>query len=152
MKNYRQQFLCTFILVLLNLFIIPVGLSASCSIENFSINLGNYKAIDNFNREGFGSLTINCDSNIGWTLSVTPGNSGNCNARYMNSANSPSKTLNYNLFIDASYATIWGDGVNCGLSRTGTGTQTIYIYGRIPQGQGLPSGTYNDTLTATLTY
>ena len=69
--------------------------------------------------------------------------------------------LNYNLFYDAAYTQIRGDGT--GGSTTGgasftltkadpTQSTTSTIYGRIPSGQDVAAGSYTDTIIVTVTY
>ena len=69
--------------------------------------------------------------------------------------------LNYNLYFDAAYTQIRGDGT--GGSQTGgaslalspgnpTQTATGTIYGRIPAGQDVAAGAYADTIVVTITY
>ncbi len=69
--------------------------------------------------------------------------------------------LNYNLFFDAAYTQIRGDGT--GGSQTGgaslsltpgnpTQTATSTIYGRIPAAQDVAAGAYTDTIVVTITY
>jgi spore coat protein U-like protein len=70
-------------------------------------------------------------------------------------------TLSYNLFFDAAYTQIRGDGT--GGSQTGgatlaltpgnpTQTSTSTIYGRIPASQDVAPGSYADTIVVTITY
>jgi spore coat protein U-like protein len=69
--------------------------------------------------------------------------------------------LNYNLYFDAAFTQIRGDGT--GGSQTGgasltvssasrTATATSTLYGRIPASQNAVPGTYLDTITVTITY
>jgi spore coat protein U-like protein len=66
----------------------------------------------------------------------------------------PSGTLQYNLYLDATRQTIWGDGT--------AGTQSAFqdtraneayfvsVYGRIPSAQNVQAGTYTDMLVVTV--
>ena len=69
--------------------------------------------------------------------------------------------LNYNLYFDAAYTQVRGDGT--GGSQTGganftlsnsnkTDSTTSTIYGRAPALQDVAAGTYSDTITVTITY
>ncbi|MBX9334084.1 spore coat U domain-containing protein, partial [Serratia marcescens] len=67
-----------------------------------------------------------------------------------------SETLVYQLYQDANYAVLWGDGGNGGavqtVSSTGS-TQEIKIYASLMASSTLPtSGTYNDTVLVTVSY
>jgi spore coat protein U-like protein len=64
-------------------------------------------------------------------------------------------TLGYNLYTTSADTTVWGDGTGSTATVAGTGTgsnQTLTIYGKIPTGENSLSGTYSDTITATITY
>jgi spore coat protein U-like protein len=68
-----------------------------------------------------------------------------------------SNYLQYNLYKDAAYAQVWGDGtggtVTLANTNSGSGTgPTHTIYGRIPAGQDLPVGTYTDSIVITITF
>jgi spore coat protein U-like protein len=69
--------------------------------------------------------------------------------------------LNYNLYFDAAYTTIRGNGT--GGSQTGgatlnltsanpTQTVTGVIYGRMPAGQNVAPGAYSDSIVVTITF
>ena len=99
-----------------------------------------------------GATTVNMVS------SYSAGNSGSYAMRYMLSG---TNRLNYNLFFDAAYTQIRGDGT--GGSQTGgasltlttanrTQSTTSTIYGRIPAGQDVAAGAYTDTIVVTITY
>jgi spore coat protein U-like protein len=65
------------------------------------------------------------------------------------------ETLDYNLYQDSTRTVIWGDGTG--------GSQTVVqpspplntnidvtVYGRVPAGQDVSSGSYSSTVTATI--
>ena len=101
---------------------------------------------------GGGSTTVNVVS------SYSTGQSGIYSSRFMLSG---VNRLNYNLYYDAAFTQIRGDGT--GGSQTGgatlvvskgtpTDSATSVIYGRIPAGQNAVPGSYLDTITMTVTY
>jgi len=105
------------------------------------------------------TLTGNTSTTVNLTSSYSTGSSGTYAARTMKSG---SNSLNYNLYFDAAFTQIRGDGT--GGSQTGGGTLTLTpslrtdttpistIYGRIPAGQDVAPGNYSDTITVTITY
>ena len=99
-----------------------------------------------------GATTVNMVS------SYSAGASGSYALRRMLAG---ANTLNYNLFYDAAYTQIRGDGT--GGSQTGgatlnltpgnpTQTASGTIYGRITAGQDVAAGSYADTIVVTITY
>jgi len=62
-------------------------------------------------------------------------------------------SLTYNLYTDSLRSIIWGDGTSGTMLVGTTGTSATYaVYGRIPAAQDLPAGSYNDSITVTLTF
>ncbi len=88
------------------------------------------------------------------TLDLSTGSSGVYTQRQMASGTS---TLAYNLYTDAAHTTIWGNNAG-GTSHYNTGNTvkppiviTATIYGSIPAQATPASGTYEDSVTVTLT-
>ncbi|MBI2358339.1 MAG: spore coat protein U domain-containing protein, partial [Deltaproteobacteria bacterium] len=65
------------------------------------------------------------------------------------------ESLTYNLYLDGSYATVWGDGTS-GTSfitnNNPVGTQDYTLYARTPLGQDVSAGTYTDVVTVTVEF
>ena len=145
--------------------------AASCSVSSTGVAFGSYDPTSNTPVTGNGSVTINCTyTTLGdWfngftvTSSLTTGS-----GRYANrTLKTSSDALNYNLYLDPGFATVFGNGT------AGTGTSavcypgffsgcsgasgqdgqafTIPVYGRLPGGQDVSSGKYIDTITVTIT-
>jgi len=90
--------------------------------------------------------------------SYTTGASGSYNPRTLVSG---AHVLDYNLYYDAGYTEIRGNGT--GGSQTGGATFTLTtaaptqstsdtMYGRMPAGQNAKVGTYSDSIMVTITY
>ena len=66
--------------------------------------------------------------------------------------------LNYNLYANAARTQILGDGlqgtttITANLNGLLVFSTSAPVYGRIPQSQWVPSGTYNDTVIITVQY
>lgn len=70
-----------------------------------------------------------------------------------------SNSLNYNLYTNASYSLVWGNGTGgtsvVGDSYTmtaGTVIKNYSVYMRIPRAQSVNAGSYADSITVTVTY
>ena len=64
-------------------------------------------------------------------------------------------TVNYQLYSNAGYSTVWGNTVGADTvdSAGATGVnETHTIYARVPSHQNVPIGSYADTITATIWY
>ncbi len=135
----------------------------TCTLVTTNVAFGNYAPLAFGNTDTTGTLKVNCGGVAGllipFNLAISAGSSASFTNRQMKSG---SNTLSYNLYTDASYATVWGDGssstqiISSGVTLDLLGlapAQTFYVYGRIPGRQitAVP-GVYNDTISVTLTY
>ena len=100
------------------------------------------------------TLAWRCTSGSASTISIGPGISGDQLARTMVSGGN---TLAYNLYIDATFGTIWGDGVaptaTVGITPLGMGTAgNTVVNGRVLLADALaaPVGTYTDNVLVTI--
>lgn len=125
---------------------------AICSVNTTAVGFGTYDALAGSPLDGQGSVRFSCLGGFVPMIRITinTGSAGNFDRRMSGPA-----TLRYNLFLDGGRQTIWGDGSG--------GTQAyihrniillavyeITVYGRIPAGQDVPSGSYGDQLIVTL--
>jgi spore coat protein U-like protein len=61
--------------------------------------------------------------------------------------------LSYYLYQNSGKTTIWGNSTDTAVTVTGTGIdKSTSVYGVIPAGQSIPSGSYTDTVTALVMY
>ena len=104
------------------------------------------------------TLTGTTTTTVSLVSSYSAGSSGSFAARTMLSG---ANKLGYNLYYDAAFSQVRGDGT--GGSQTGgasftltrtapTQTTTSVIYGRIPALQDVAAGSYLDTIVFTVTY
>jgi spore coat protein U-like protein len=124
-----------------------------CGISASNLSFGNYTgAVNNAQT----TLQVGCSNGTPYTVGLdqgtTPGGSAS-NPRLM--AGPSGATLAYGLYQNAARTTNWGNSSGSWESGTGTGTippQTLTVYGRIPAGTVPATGSYTDTITATITY
>ena len=66
--------------------------------------------------------------------------------------------LDYNIYTTPGFTSVWGDGSGGTLTQSfngsllSLGSTTFTGYGRVPAGQYVVPGGYNDTLTVTVTF
>ena len=135
----------------------------SCGVTTTNVAFGSYSPLAFGNTDSTGSVKVSCGGVAGllipFNIGISAGYSGSYATRRLKSG---ANLLAYNLYTDASYTTVWGDGssasqlVNASVTLDVLGlspTQTFYVYGRIPGRQltAVP-GAYSDTISVTLTY
>jgi len=104
------------------------------------------------------TVTVSCSNTNyklpSFTVALSAGGAGGFNPRKMSSSGS---NLNYNMYIDSTYTTIWGDGTSGTATQSYNGSlglnQVLFTnYGRVPASQFVKAGGYTDTITVTVTY
>lgn len=133
--------------------------SCSCSVTTTGINFGNYDPVSSSNTDSTGSVRVVCSLLVAiagsFTVDLSTGSSGSFAQRTLTNGAS---ILAYNLYTDPARSQILGNG--SGGSSVITSNflallgvdQSIFIYGRIPGGQNVPIGIYNDVIVVTVTY
>ncbi|MEW6484605.1 Csu type fimbrial protein [Tatumella ptyseos] len=155
---------------------VEVTIKEGCTVANGSsssgtnswgtLNFGTYADLTSIiNGSVLGSggkdaVTVTCTAGLSPTLTLDGGLNESGNVRNMvntttTSGTTTSSDIAYHLYSDASYDTEIKPGTSISLTASGD-AQSIPIYGRIlPTGQSSTapaSGTYTDTVTATLAW
>ena len=110
-------------------------------------------------KTGTSVISVRCSTGTTYAVSLSTGG-GTFTQRLL--SGSGVNKLQYNLFTTLAATTIWGDGTLSTGTVPGTGAgmaaasaQTHTVFGQLPDNafnQGAPSGSYNDTITVTVTY
>ena len=138
--------------------------AVSCTVSATGPIFGTYNPLSATPTYANGQVQATCTllSGSATTVSIVSSYSTGASGTYtLRSMLSGANKLSYNLFFDAAYTEIRGDGT--GGSQTGgatlalttsarTQTTTSTIYGRIPAGQDVAAGAYADTIVVTITY
>ena len=146
--------------------VLAIDLFTGCRISATSVDFGVYDPLSSLHDDNDGEIELSCGSlivvggsSISYTVTLSSGGSGSPTLRKMSKE---SDKLEYNLYIDSSRQTFWGETATH--TRTGTfdysgllgaivvETATFPVYGRIYKGQLVPKGTYTDWITATVLY
>ena len=130
---------------------VPLARSASCFVTTSGLNFGTYNVFSSLDDSVTTTVSVNCTKNKPYSISLSSG-SGTFASRTLTSAVG---TLTYNLFLDSTHLTIWGDGSSGTSIFSGTGSGVAIattVYGRIPARQNVRVGSYSDVITVTVTY
>ena len=133
--------------------LIEAGAYANCTVNATGVNFGDYLMQNASPTDGAGSLTIECRNNeANVQVALSTGQSGTYSGRIMRGG---AENMRYNLFTNVARTTIWGDN-SAGTTQVNLtkvkNPITIPIYGRIPIGQNLSTGIYNDPIFVTITF
>ncbi len=118
-----------------------------------TLDFGNHFALDTaitaVAQGSAGGLRVNCMANTPYQVLIDGGSSGDVNARAL--LGPAAEQITYNLYTDASYATVWND--SSGVSALGSGAdQWLSVYGRVPAQAAPGPGQYSDTVTVTVSW
>ncbi|MCP3102321.1 fruiting body spore coat protein U [Myxococcus sp. K15C18031901] len=142
---------------------VTATVGSACSISSGTLNFGTYDPIIvnsslGVDLLGSGSLTVQCTLlgsaviTLGQGSNAGTGSTDAVPLRRMKNTTS-NNFLNYYLYQDVTRLVVWGNTAGSGLPYLGTGLPVpVLVYGTVPKGQNVPSGTYNDTVVATLTF
>jgi spore coat protein U-like protein len=127
---------------------------AACTISTTGVSFGTYNVFATSPLDSTGSVTYRCTGNASLTVTLDKGGAATFNPRRMSSG---SQALGYNLYLDASRTTPWGDGTGgsqlySNPSVPNNQNVTVTIYGRVAPGQDVSAGTYSNTITATINF
>jgi len=139
-------------------FNVTATVAATCSGTATNLAFGTYTP-------GAGGLTgssavsVKCTKNTAFTVTLNAGTTtGTALAQRLLA--SGTNTLQYNLYKDAAFGTIFGDGTGGTGSVLGTGNGvatavSVPVYGQLldsATNQNAVPGSYSDTITASITY
>jgi spore coat protein U-like protein len=123
----------------------------ACTLNVTGVNFGSYDVFSNAALDSTGNIDVNCPSGIGYSVALTAGG-GTHTQRVMSGG---AHTLNYNLYIAANRAVVWGDATSGTVTVNGTGIGVSVnhaVYGRIPALQNVHPGSYSDIIIVELTF
>jgi spore coat protein U-like protein len=131
-------------------FTVTANVVPACTITATNLGFGNYVTSDVTALTAQSTVTVTCGNGVTFNLGLNGGQSGNTAARAMKNG---AATLNYQLYSDASMATVWGNVSGSWVTQTSTGVAIpLPVYGKIPAAQVSANGAYTDTITATVNY
>lgn len=104
-----------------------------------------------------GAIATTCTSGASVVITLgqgsNPSDSSSDAVPLREMAASGGSTLRYFLYSDSGRQTVWGNTAGTGKADTGTGaSHELQVYGRVTAGQNVPSGSYSDTVIATVTF
>ena len=127
----------------------------ACTISATSVNFGTYNVFSGSDVDSTGTVTYRCNGSAhNITVGLTQGASATFNPRRMQKG---AEVLNYNLFVDASRTSIWGDGTSgtsvYQIANPPNNTNVnLTVYGRVQAGQDVSAGSFSDTVTAVINF
>ena len=128
---------------------VSASVQTSCSVTATPLAFGVYTGTVVTSTS---NITVLCNTDDLVTISLSDSTTSG-GAYQMNDVTS-SNSLNYKLFQDSAYTTLWGSNTTAmaGVSISGTISKSFPVYGQIPSNQNSPAESYTDTITVTVSY
>jgi len=126
---------------------------ASCTINSAStLNFGSIGVLI-ANVDQTSTLQVQCTNTTPYNIGLDVGTGTGATVAVRKMTSGPN-TVNYSIYSDSGRATVWGNTVGTDtVAATGSGASQIYtVYGRVTAQTTPAPGTYNDTVTVTVTY
>jgi len=104
--------------------------------------------------DAVGDLSVTCTNGTTYDVGLNAGGGSGATITNRKMTGPASATVTYHLYRDLGRTLNWGNTVSTDtLAGTGTGAaQSIPVYGRVASQTTPGPGTYNDTVTVTVTY
>lgn len=130
---------------------VRVVVQPSCTVSGATLDFGTYTSGQTTNLNGFAQIDYsNCPAGQ-LRFQLDGGGSGSTTARKL--SNGSGGLLGYGVFRDSARTQLFGQGANSRLiTLTAAGSGNISVYGQIPAGQSVATGTYTDTVVITLDF
>ena len=99
------------------------------------------------------ALSISCTKNVTTTIQLNNGtNNASCSGSATCMSDGSGDYLNYAVYTDSTFATIWNNTNTVAYTAAGIGTPALKVNGQIPAALDEPAGSYSDTITATASF
>jgi spore coat protein U-like protein len=117
------------------------------------LDFGSIPGLITSNSDQTSTIGMTCTGRTAWNVGLNNGQNASGSIRRMR-LGATSNYVAYELYSDPGRTTRWGNTINTDtIPGTGTGlAQSLTVYGRVPATQTVPSGSYSDIITVTVTY
>lgn len=138
-----------------------LGVSATildaCTIAATPVDFGNYDHSASGDTAATGSVTETCTNGTAATITLGQGlhaKAASVDGVPLRQMASGANNMAYFLYSDEGAGTLWGNTPATGVAQQGTGAAgaTLTVYGFVTAGQNVPTGSYADTVVATVTF
>jgi len=131
-------------------FTVTANVTSQCSVSASTLDFGSVGLLL-ANTDGTSTVTVQCASGVAYQVGLDNGQHATGTTRRMQG---PGGLVTYELYRNTTRTQRWGSTLNTD-TVTGSGNgnnQTLTVYGRVPNQTTPSAGTYNDTITVTVTY
>jgi len=133
------------------------GTITSCTVSAIGVAFGAYTPLQAAPLDVNGTINITCTGVTGRNSVTIDLSTGSSNSYMPRKLKAGTYTLNYNLYFDAAYTQIWGNGTGGSVEgnatiRRRTPNVSLPVYGAVAAGQDPAPGSYGDTILVSVNY
>lgn len=129
---------------------VSASIAGACTVSGAALSFGAYSAAAASTTSS--TITVTCSNGTNAVVTLNQGNNNNrVPSAGTRALNNGTNYLGYDIYTDNAYATVWNTTNNQPVNSTGSAVN-LTAYGRIPAGQNPATGSYNDTVTITVTF
>ena len=129
---------------------VSASIAGACTVSGAALSFGAYSAAAASTTSS--NISVTCSNGTNAVVTLNQGNNNNrVPASGTRALNNGTNYLGYDLYTDNTYATLWNGTNTQPVVSTGAPV-TLTAYGRIPTGQNPATGSYNDTVTITVSF
>lgn len=129
---------------------VSASIAGACTVSGAALSFGAYSAATASTTSS--TIAVTCSNGTNAVVTLNQGNNNNrVPAAGSRALNNGTNYLGYEIYTDNAYATVWNTTNNQPVNSTGS-VVNLTAYGRIPAGQNPATGSYNDTVTITVTF
>ena len=131
-------------------FNVTATVTSQCSVSASTLDFGTVGLLL-ANTDNTSTLTVQCASGVAYQVGLDNGQHATGNTRRLQG---PGGLISYELYRNTTRTQRWGTTLNTDtVTGTGNGSnQGLTVFSRVPNQTTTSAGTYNDTITVTVTY
>lgn len=127
-----------------------------CTIAPATLAFGAYDPAASTDLDALpADITVRCTNGTTYSINLGTGaNASGATRRMVGGAVGSTDHLTYELYSDSGHTTIWTTGASSSASTAGAGLNqyTHQVWGRIPAGQNVSTGSYADSVVMTVNF
>jgi spore coat protein U-like protein len=129
---------------------VSASIAGACTVGGSALSFGAYSATAASTANS--NISVTCSNGTNAVVTLNQGNNNNrVPASGTRALNNGTNYLGYEIYTDNALGTVWNTVNSQPVTSTGAPI-TLTAYGRIPAGQNPATGSYNDTVTITVTF
>ena len=133
-------------------FTVSATVSANCTISSGALAFGAYDPVvanASTNLDQTSTITVACTKGSTSTVSLDNGSNASGSTRRMKSG---TVYLTYEMYNDSARSVVWNSTNTVSYTAASKAATGLTLYGRVAAGQDVPSGSYTDSVVATINF